>query len=573
MADPLSIAASVAGLLATSGKICSALSTFISGVVDAPQSARDVLTTVEEMRAALEMVQGLIDALSTLPSQRRVLLRLDLITITFSSCVLTMSELESMVSSCFKDGVMHRLRWAWAEKKILKLLPRLESQKASLSLMVTTLVCQSNLEAIESRDKLCNAVELILQRDEEFAARMRQIDLHSVDDRSVRFYEDSVLDSRRVSVYTTLAGMSRGSTSGPSAQQLTSRLREFETVLETSRVYARTQSNDSDISVTSSAVRSHAWSHLSLNNISVISVFRLPVTLDDIAKFGPGLTFSSMLECQQDSDAIPSIAEPQLSNENKQSYTAGSSETGAWLPQSLPSSSSTRPGQPNPVDPDTSGSLETKGHAFINGGACKLVVVGDHETMKTAMLISYAHKALPSEYVPTVFDNYSVTITVDKIKYSLGLWDTAGQESYSPRLRSLSYPQTDVFLVLARIGLPATFHNVKRLWIPEITESCPRVPFIVVGIRSNDEEELLQKAWLQKHPDKPHQYTKMGQEIADEFGAVKYVECNIHTQQDLKNVFDEAIRAAIFPPVARRGRKRTWNPRFLGRLGETKEED
>jgi hypothetical protein len=56
MADPLSIAASVAGLLATAGKICSALTTFVLGCVDAPQSARDTLATVEEVRLALEIV-------------------------------------------------------------------------------------------------------------------------------------------------------------------------------------------------------------------------------------------------------------------------------------------------------------------------------------------------------------------------------------------------------------------------------------------------------------------------------------------------------------------------------------
>lgn len=37
-------------------------------------------------------------------------------------------------------------------------------------------------------------------------------------------------------------------------------------------------------------------------------------------------------------------------------------------------------------------------------------------------------------------------MVVDGIPVSLGLWDTAGQEDYD-RLRPLSYPQTDVFLI------------------------------------------------------------------------------------------------------------------------------
>lgn len=49
---------------------------------------------------------------------------------------------------------------------------------------------------------------------------------------------------------------------------------------------------------------------------------------------------------------------------------------------------------------------------------------------------------------------------VDGKPISLGLWDTAGQEDYD-RLRPLSYPQTDVFLICFSIVSPASFDNVK----------------------------------------------------------------------------------------------------------------
>jgi hypothetical protein len=156
------------------------------------------------------------------------------------------------------------------------------------------------MEALEGRNKLNAAVEQILERDEEFAERMRNVDdtIWVAETRSVRFYDnDSTIELAAQPTMTALGSGRRPVSQDWRASRTFTDRREFEAILEQSRVYSRSASNESeDISMSSSAVRSHAWSILSLNDISIIAVFRLPVTLNDINGLGAGLTFASLLQ-------------------------------------------------------------------------------------------------------------------------------------------------------------------------------------------------------------------------------------------------------------------------------------
>jgi cell division control protein 42 len=176
----------------------------------------------------------------------------------------------------------------------------------------------------------------------------------------------------------------------------------------------------------------------------------------------------------------------------------------------------------------------------------KCVVVGDGAVGKTCLLISYTTNKFPSDYVPTVFDNYAVTVMVGGEPYTLGLFDTAGQEDYD-RLRPLSYPQTDVFLVCFSVVSPSSFENVKEKWVPEIAHHCPKKPFLLVGTQVDLRDDRATIDKLAKNKQQPIS-NQLAERVAKELKAVKYVECSALTQQGLKDVFDEAILAALEPP-------------------------
>ncbi|KRZ67935.1 Ras-related C3 botulinum toxin substrate 2 [Trichinella papuae] len=183
----------------------------------------------------------------------------------------------------------------------------------------------------------------------------------------------------------------------------------------------------------------------------------------------------------------------------------------------------------------------------------KCVVVGDGTVGKTCMLISYTTDSFPQEYVPTVFDNYSAPLTVDGMTVMLGLWDTAGQEDYD-RLRPLSYPQTDVFILCFSLVSPVSFDNVTSKWFPELRHHCPDTPILLVGTKLDlrDDQQIIKNLGDQGLSPITR---SQGNKLAQKLHAIKYMECSALTQENLRQVFDEAVRAVLRPQPTKSKRR------------------
>lgn len=175
----------------------------------------------------------------------------------------------------------------------------------------------------------------------------------------------------------------------------------------------------------------------------------------------------------------------------------------------------------------------------------KCVVVGDKVAGKIALLIAYTTNSYPGEYVPTVFDNYSANVMFDDQPINLQLWDTSNQEGYE-KLRPLSYPQTDIFVVVFSLVHPTSLDNVETIWVPEIRKHCPGTPYILVGTNKKLRDEF------NEHDE---EYSSKGFEpISFETGemmkkrilAAEYIECECTTLYNVKNAFNLAIKNGLY---------------------------
>ena len=127
----------------------------------------------------------------------------------------------------------------------------------------------------------------------------------------------------------------------------------------------------------------------------------------------------------------------------------------------------------------------------------------------------------------------------------MGLWDTAGQDDYD-RLRPLSYPDTDVFLICFSLVNPNSFANVADKWHPEISHHAPGVPKILVGTKLDLRDNTVEVEKLRARKQAPVSAAQ-GEFMRKKVGAMSYKECSALTQQGLKDIFDEAIKVVLFP--------------------------
>lgn len=165
-----------------------------------------------------------------------------------------------------------------------------------------------------------------------------------------------------------------------------------------------------------------------------------------------------------------------------------------------------------------------------------MTVVGDGDTGKTCMLIVYKDKKYEEYYIPTVFDSYSMNVRVNGRTCTIVLQDTAGQEEYD-RLRPLSYPETDVFIMCFSVDKRASYNNIINKWIPEIRHHRPTAKIILVATKSDLRGENQKTISI-----------KEGEALHHKIKSDGFVECSSKFMWNINRVFEEALLSVVGKP-------------------------
>ena len=136
--DPLSVSASIAGLLTATA----AVGAMLKNLSRTPKFVQDVCQEVADIKVCLLQLQLFVQGIRPAPQSQTALLMVEHIVVTLVGCVTTFSELEETLSGLRTDRPspkVQRLRWAIKEPSISRILLRLQASKSSMNLLLTTL--------------------------------------------------------------------------------------------------------------------------------------------------------------------------------------------------------------------------------------------------------------------------------------------------------------------------------------------------------------------------------------------------------------------------------------------------
>jgi len=197
--------------------------------------------------------------------------------------------------------------------------------------------------------------------------------------------------------------------------------------------------------------------------------------------------------------------------------------------------------------------------SYISSGgkSLKIVLVGDMQTGKTSLIMTFITNVFQKVYEPAVTRTYNANVTVNSVTVEVGIWDMIGPDEHyiAYKNRAQAYPGADIFFVCFSVVSPTSFENAKKKWQPEITVLSPGTPFLFVGTKTDLRSDKETLEGLAKIAQRPVTDEEASLE-AKTNGASSYVSCSALNQDGLKNVYDVAVKTVMGVNTANSGKKK-----------------
>ncbi|NXR23175.1 RND3 protein, partial [Cinclus mexicanus] len=180
---------------------------------------------------------------------------------------------------------------------------------------------------------------------------------------------------------------------------------------------------------------------------------------------------------------------------------------------------------------------------------CKIVVVGDSQCGKTALLHVFAKDCFPEVSGMGARASPGFLSGCRKRKRAINelLFVFPAGSPYYDNVRPLSYPDSDAVLICFDISRPETLDSVlkKASWKGEIQEFCPNTKMLLVGCKSDLRTDVSTLVELSNHRQTPVSYDQ-GANMAKQIGAATYIECSaLQSENSVRDIFHVATLACV----------------------------
>ena len=208
----------------------------------------------------------------------------------------------------------------------------------------------------------------------------------------------------------------------------------------------------------------------------------------------------------------------------------------------------------------------------------KCLLVGDDGVGKASLMMTYSENSfLEKGKLPQSYRDIYINVGyMNEKQIPLHLCNILDGQQHE-QVNILRYQKTSIIILCFSLVSPDTLKSIQERWIRQINNICPNIPKLVVGTKLDvrnlyQEQQRIANHKLshisshdnhtnshdcddddihatlgngKNHVDVNYITTEVGKSIADEIGAVDYVECSSYNGEGRYQVFDQAIKIVM----------------------------